>query len=173
MSPRNAWFVLLTSTLSFPACAAHWTATFDQVGPLKIGMRLEAVNHALGEHLSAPAIPTQDPNNECFTVQPAHHPAIDLMVIDGRLARVDVNAPGAQTAKKLQVGATEKAVLAAYGTRAHMEPATNYVKDPNHKSITVLSDNGRYGLLFMIDHGKITEYRLGTAKAVQYEEGCL
>ena len=171
MTLRRILLSLLGAALSLPVGAAKWTATFDHVGPLRLGMSLAAVNRVLGDHLSTPSIPAQDPGNSCFVVQPARFPLLYLMVIDGRLERIDVTARGVPTAKGVQVGDTEKAVLAAYGTGTHIAPAAYYVEDPNYKSITVLSAGGRHGARFLSDHGKIKWYRIGTAKAIQYDEG--
>ena len=68
----------------------RWTATFDRVGPLKLGTSLAAVNGILGTRLAAPAIPGQDPTNRCFDAQTPRFPAVQLMIIDNRLARIDV-----------------------------------------------------------------------------------
>lgn len=172
MASHRALLFLLCTALALPAGAAQWAATFDHVGPLKIGMPLAAVNHVLGEHLSAPSVPTQDPSNRCFIVQPARFPALYLMIVDGRLERVAIVARGIQTAKRIQVGDAEETVLAAYGARAHITPAAYYVEDPHHKYITVLSTGGRYGLLFVSAYGKIKRYLAGTAETIQYPEGC-
>ena len=56
-------------------------------------------------------MPTEPEERACFYVNPNGHPAIGLMIINGRLARVDVDQPGVLTSTGIEVDDTENACL--------------------------------------------------------------
>lgn len=170
MLSRRIAVALLAAALALPAGAAQWTATFGRVGPLKLGMSLASVNRVLGEHFSAPGIRGADPSGRCFYVDPSREPAVELMIIDGRLARIDVVKSGVETAKGISVGDTEAAVLAAYRPRISIAPAAY---DPRlGKFLTVLSPDEAYGIRFVTSRGKVQSYYSGTVQAIRNVEGC-
>jgi hypothetical protein len=92
------------------------------------------------------------------------------MIIDGRLARIDVDAPGILTDTGLQVGDSETRALKVYGPKVKV--AGHQYIDTGHY-LTVRSDDRRYGIRFETDMGKITMYYVGAYEAIQYVEGCL
>lgn len=171
MSPRELSIALLAVAISLPAGAAQWTATFGHVGPLKLGMSLATVNEVLGAHYAPPKIPEADPSGRCFYVDPPPYPGVYLMVIDGRLARIDIGQKSdIKTAKGVSVGGTQASVLAAYGSGVAIEPAAYYPGLGRY--LTVLSPDKRYGIRFVTLNGKIKYYFDGTAQTIRYDEGC-
>jgi hypothetical protein len=98
-----------------------------------------------------------------------------LMLIDGRLARIDIDGPAHQLggraqalANGLTTGSTVAEIKAVYGARAVATPnkydydGTNYEVD--------LSDT--VGLVFETADGKVTTYRVGLHEQVRWVEGC-
>lgn len=170
MSPRKLLVALLAAAFPLSAGASQWSVTFGEVGPLRLGMSMATMNRVLGEDLAAPKVPGADPVGRCFYVDPPREPALQLMIIEGRLARIDVVKSGIKTTKGVAVGDTEASVLAAYGTRIAVEPASG---DPHSgRFLTVLSPDKAYGMRFVTLHGKVQQYYSGTAQAIRYVEGC-
>ena len=177
MSLRKLLLALLVAVLPWRVIAMQWTATFDQVGPLRIGMSLAQVNQALGTYLVAPELPQADPTGRCVYLDPPRDPALGLMIIDGRLARIDVVKSGIKTERGVSVGDTGYSVLAAYGSRVKVVAYGLPVKVGanfyyRQSDLTVLSTGGSYGIRFETIEGKVTAYYSGTADAIQYSEGC-
>jgi hypothetical protein len=143
-----------------------WVVREDGVGPVKIGMTLSQLNTALHEKFSMPA--AQD-DQGCFYVSPGKHPHIAFMIEEGRLVRIDVESAGVATPEGIQVGDSESHARQVYGSRLKVEPQ-KYI-DTGHY-LTVRSEDGRYGIRFETDQGKITMFYAGRYDAIQYVEGC-
>jgi hypothetical protein len=139
---------------------------FDGAGPIKIGMTLSQLNTVLHEKSS---LPDASDEQGCFYINPSKHPHIALMIIDGRLARIDVEKPGLSTSEGIQVGDSESRALKVYDHRLKVE-AHQYI-DTGHY-LTVRSKDTRFGIRFETDQGKITMFYAGRYDAIQYVEGC-
>jgi hypothetical protein len=146
------------------AATETWVLRFDGVGPVKIGMSLSQLNAVL-QRKSEP-----DDEGGCFYVESSKHPHLKFMIIEGRLARIDVEEPGAATSTGMQVGDSDSRVKQVYGARVKVTPH-QYI-DSGHY-LTVRSSDGHYGVRFETDQGKITSFYAGRYEAIQYVEGCL
>jgi hypothetical protein len=144
-----------------------WTIRMDGVGRAKIGMNLSELNFQLREKFSMPSA-KEDQN--CFYVVPTKNRHISFMMIDGRLARIDVLEPGAATTEGIQVGDSEKRALKVYGSRLKVEP--HFYTGPEGHYLTAQSSDGRYGVRFETDGVKILLFYAGSFEAIQYVEGC-
>ena len=144
-----------------------WLIREDGVGPAKVGLTLSQLNSLLGEKFS---MPRDKDDQGCFYVKPAKHPHMALMIEDGHFVRVDVDAPGISTTEDIQVGDTETKALRTYGPRLKVEPHQYF--DEGHY-LTVRSRDGRYGMRFETEKGKIQSFYAGRFEAVQGVEGCL
>jgi hypothetical protein len=91
------------------------------------------------------------------------------MFFDGVLARVDVDRPGPRTTAGITVGDPESAVLRAYGDRVTRERHA-YVESGWY--LRVLAPDGRHGITFEIDAGKVISFYAGALPAIQWIEGC-
>jgi hypothetical protein len=162
-------FMLVTALSSGGYSAANdWVIREDGVGPVKVGMTVSQLNKILHEKFS---FPEQKEDQPCFYVNPAKHPHISFMIEDGRLARVDVDAPGTPTAEGVQVGDSELRAKRVYGPRLKIEPHA-YTGPVGHY-LTIRSKDGRYGIRFETDGKKIDNLYAGRMQAVEYIEGCL
>jgi hypothetical protein len=142
-----------------------WVAREDGVGPIKAGMTLSQLNAVLQERFSLPA----DKNDRgCFYVTPSKHPHLSLMIENGRLARIDVDSRGVATSEGIQVGDTEAQAMNVYGSRLKIEP--HHYTEGHY--LTVRSSEGRFGIRFETEQGKITTFYSGRYNAIQYVEGC-
>lgn len=138
---------------------------FNGVGPVKIGMSLSDLNTALRERFYARRKGDQD----CFYVNPLKHHHISFMIEDGRVVRVDVDAAGIPTTKGVQVGDSEEHALQVYGPT--LKVSENQY-DPEGHYLTIQSKDGRNGIRFETERGKIQNYYAGRFEAIQYVEGC-
>jgi hypothetical protein len=137
----------------------------DGVGPVKFGMTLAQLSAVLHQELAADERDEQG----CFYINPHGHDNVSFMIIDGHVARVEVGAPGVKTSTGIQVGDSEAQVRKVYG--AKMKVTAHTYIDGGHY-LTVRSADGRYGVRFETDKGKIMAFYAGNYDAIQYVEGC-
>ncbi len=167
---RSDILALLLSLLCFAnqaSAADTWIVREDGVGPTKIGMSLAQLSAVLHEKFSPPA---DKEDQGCFYVNPSKHPQIAFMIENGRLVRVDVDREGLSTSEGIQVGDSESHALKVYGHLLKVEPRA-FMEEEGH-FLTASSRDGRFGVRFETDHGKITGFYAGRYKAIQYIEGC-
>jgi hypothetical protein len=169
MISRVSIFLVVVALLSMSMVQADedWVIREDGVGPVKIGMTLPELNTVLHQRFS---MPKDKDEQACFYVKPTKHPHIAFMIEDGRLSRADVDGPGISTTEGIQVGDSEEHARRVYGPRLKVEPH-KYFEDGHY--LTVRSTDGRYGIRFETEKGKIQRFYAGRFKAVQYVEGCL
>jgi len=143
-----------------------WVIGEDGAGPAKIGMTLSQLKLALHERL----IDDEPSGSEnCWYVRPAKHPHISFMILDGRFVRADVDARGIATTDGIQVGDSESEVRHRYGQKMKVEPH-QYIDDGHY--LTLRSADGKYGVRFETEKGKIIDFYAGRFSAIQYVEGC-
>jgi hypothetical protein len=169
---RNEMKSTALSILFFVLLLAHslavddtWVVRYDGVGPVKMGMTLAQLSAALHQELAADERSEQG----CFYVDAHGHDAVDFMIIDGHIVRVDVGAPGTKTSVGIQVGDSEARARSFYGAKMKVTPHT-YIDNGHY--LTVRSDDGRYGVRFETENGKVVGFYAGTYDAIQYVEGC-
>ena len=146
---------------------ADWVLREDGLGPVKVGMTKPQLNAALHEKLSEEG---ESGSESCYYLASHKHPHIGFMMIDERLARIDVNVANVPTFAGIRVGDTEAHVKKVYGPRLKIDPH-QYIDDGRY--LTVRSESGTYGVRFEIDKGKVVSFYAGKFDAIQYVEGCL
>jgi hypothetical protein len=144
-----------------------WVIRDKGIGPVKIGMSLPELNTVLREKFS---MPENKDGQSCFYVDSAKHAGIGFMILDGRLARIDVVRPGVRTAKGIQVGDSEARALEVYGPKLKIEP--HFYTAPQGHYLTIRSSDSRYGIRFETDNGMIDMFYAGTSAAISLVEGC-
>ena len=156
---------------SAPVAAAGdaWTVDFTGVGPVRADMTLEEARAALGAGttLPAPAEPECD-----YTYRNGTRDGIAFMVVQGKIARVDISDSSVATAAGARIGDDEARIRALYGERVRVEPH----KYTDGKYLIVPRGTGAdtlYRLIFETDSaGRVTEYRAGRMPEVRWIEGC-
>jgi hypothetical protein len=142
---------------------------FTSYGPVRIGMSRHALEKALGTELKSD--PPDADSESCEYVAPVKgHAGVGFMLLNQRLARIDVRSPNIKTLSGAHVGNSQKTVMAIYPGRVAVSP--HFYTAPDGSYLTMLSPNRRNGIRFETDHGKVTAYYAGTAQAIQYVEGC-
>ena|SRR6202795_4467084 len=162
-----ARFLLCLGLIGHCSATDTWVIRFDGVGPVKIGMTLSQLNAVLHENFTS-----EDADNgreACFYLHLKRHPQAHLMIIDGHLARIDVEQPGVATSAGIQVGDSETRAQKVYGPQLKVEG--HFYVDTGHY-LTVQSKDRRYGVRFETDQGKITMFYAGRYDAIQFVEGC-
>jgi hypothetical protein len=100
----------------------------------------------------------------------------DLMIGFGGIDNIKLGTPlskiqpGPRTVAGVGVGDPVSKVREVYGRAVNDEPD---FYDDRERYLTISSKDGRYSIRFMTSDGKISAIISGTAKSVQYIEGCL
>ncbi|MEO8160465.1 MAG: hypothetical protein ABI588_03525 [Arenimonas sp.] len=151
------------------AQASDSRASMAGLGAIRIGMGIPALERALGTRLPE----TQDAEDDaCRQVEAGPSwPGTSVMLLKGRVARIDVNERGTLTLSGAAVGDTQASVIKRYGRRLSSSAHAYGVDDS--KYLTMFSSDHRYGIRFETDGERITSYYVGTAEAVQFIEGCV
>lgn len=150
------------------ACADDWRLRMDGIGPLKIGMRFDAANHALNDVLERSPEALR-PSPSCEMIPVSGHPGVELMFIDDKLSRVDVFEAGIRDEEGIGVGDSANKVLAAY-PNVKVQPNAY---DDREKYLTVRAKRGPLAIRFETQDGKIGQFYAGEFKSVQFIEHCL
>ena len=141
----------------------------DGIGPIQIGMNLsDAVNMGLLNDN-----PTRNP--KCDWVYPAVGAGIpegvNVMVVSGKIARIDVDTGVVTTEDGVKIGDSEDKVKTVYGDDVRIEPH-KYIEGGHY--MTVLGDSASAGkaLVFETDGKHVTAFRGGRLPEVKWVEGC-
>jgi hypothetical protein len=135
-------------------------------GPIRAGMSVADARAALRGRLPEPT------NRECDHVRPAvGPPGVLIMIVNGHVARVEVNDTTVATAAGARIGDTEARIKQLYAGRIQTGPH-KYV-DGHY--LVVRRGTGAdsvYRLVFETDGRHVTRYRGGRAPEVEWVEGC-
>jgi hypothetical protein len=162
--------ILLACIVAAPLNAAvdqPLIVRFDGIGAVRVGMSLSDLNRTLHTSYSRPSDPEEQP---CYYVGVPNQPKVGVMILDGRVARVDVDDSVTRTAEGVHNGDSEARALQVYGKRLKIEPHA-YLPQNGHY-LTLLSPDRKYGIRFETEDGTITRYYAGTIQAISFIEGC-
>ena len=161
----------LAATLAASASAQKYNprATMSGIGPIRIGMDAGQLERAIDRRLPD----TQDASEDsCRYIEAGPKwPGTAVMLLDGRVARVDVTQRGIETLSGALVGDLESKLFDIYGNRLRISDHDFGAGDS--KYLTMFSSDRRLGIRFETDGERITEFYVGTGEAVQFIEGCL
>ena len=159
------------ATLAASASAEKYSAraTMSGIGPIRIGMSERQLEDALDTRLPE----TQDPSEDsCRYIEAGPKwPGTAVMLLDGRVARVDVTRRGIETLSGAAVGDLVSKVHGIYGRRLRVSDHDFGAGDSQY--LTMFSSDRSLGIRFETDGERVTSYYVGTARAVQFPEGCL
>jgi hypothetical protein len=169
MIQRTLGFLVLFAILAAGKLSADdtWVLREDGVGPVKIGMGLSQLNAVLQERFRLPA---EKDDRACFYLKPKRHPHVAFMILDGGLARIDVDGAGISTTSGVFVGDSEAHALRVYGSKLKVEE--HKYTGPEGHYLTIRASDRRYGMRFETYEGKITQFYAGRFDAIQLVEGC-
>jgi hypothetical protein len=161
--------VFLVASGTATAVPNTWIARPDGIGPVSIGMKVSELKAKLRIPYSIDR-PMDSEGQACIYAELSEHPGISLMILNGRVARVDVDNRDTQTREGVHNGQSEASAKAAYGRRLKVTPHA-YTAPEGHY-LTLRSEDLKYGIRFETDNGKIVRYYAGTLEAISYIEGC-
>ena len=146
----------------------------DGIGPVAVGMTLDEASAAAG--MPVRMIPDSNVagSGRCAYARPEGGPeGLSFMVLDGRIARVDVVNSRIRTVSGVGTGSTEADVQATYPGRVRVEP-NPYTGHRGGRDIVYVADaaSAHLGLLFEADGGRVRSFRSGLLGAVMAPEGC-
>jgi hypothetical protein len=162
-----------TTTAAPERLSASSRLSLDGLGPVDIGMTLDQASAAAGTPIR---IRPDDPyDGDCHYAYAATLPDVGFMVINGRIARVDVtDRPGRRvtTVSGIGTGDTEEKVKQTYPGRIRVDrhpylPTGRYlIYTPADAALAHL------GMIFETDGTVVTSFRAGMKGAVAQIEGC-
>jgi hypothetical protein len=141
----------------------------DGLGQIQVGMTLgDAVNMGLLN---------ENPNmkSNCDFVFPAVGAGIpegvSVMVVKGKIARIDVDTGSVTTEDGAKIGDTEDRVKTIYDGDLQVEPH-KYIEGGHY--MTVMGDSASAGkaIVFETDGKRVTMFRAGRLPEVRWVEGC-
>src|SRR6266404_4810178 len=139
----------------------------EGLGQIQIGMNLtDAVNMGLLNEN-----PTM--NTQCDFVFPAVGAGIpegvSVMVIKGKIARIDVDTGSVTTEDGARIGDSEDRIKSIYGEEVKVEP---HKYNEGWHYLTVMGDSAGKALVFETDGKRVTMFRGGRLPEVKWVEGC-
>ncbi|HMI49311.1 MAG TPA: hypothetical protein VK481_11610 [Gemmatimonadaceae bacterium] len=141
----------------------------EGLGQIQIGMTLDdAVNMGLLNE-------RPDLKVDCDFVYPAVGAGVpdgvSVMVIKGKIGRIDVDTGAVTTEDGAKIGDTEDRIKSIYGDEVQVEPL-KYIEGGHY--MTVLGDSASAGnaLVFETDGKRVTRFRAGRLPEVKWVEGC-
>lgn len=159
----------LISATAAASAAGPDRVSFISLGKARIGMTERELSQAFGGPVVHDEPETQE--DGCYYVSVRGLPdGAGLMIVEGRLARIDVFDYGIPTVSGAGVGTSEQEVKRIYGGQLKDEP--HAYAGPEGRYLTLRSRDGRYGMRFETDGQAVTGFYAGTTEAIQYIEGC-
>lgn len=135
---------------------------------VRIGMTLAEARAAFPEPLESFAGDSAA-SLECVMVYPEGRPEqFTFMLVNDRVARVEILVDGYLTDKGARVGWYEDDVLRVYGDRAKIFPS----KYDDRKRDIVVDTRFNYQIIFETDGKRVLKYRAGVLPGVGFVEGC-
>jgi hypothetical protein len=147
---------------------AAWQVRHDGIGPVRIGATVAELSAALSTRL--PRADSLD--TRCDYVRaPEVIPGVWFMVVEGRIARLDIDSAGPPTVEGARVGDDTASVRRLYAPRVVVTP--HKYTDGQYFTVTPTApaDSG-FRLVFEADGGRVTHYRAGRLPEVRWVEGC-
>lgn len=143
--------------------------TEDGLGQVQIGMTLaEAVNMGLLNE-------RPDIRPECDFVYPAVGAGIPfgvgVMVVKGKVARIDVDTGSVTTEDGVKIGDTEERVKSIYGDELQTRPH-KYIAGGRYMIVKGDSTSAGKEIVFETDGKAVTMFRAGRLPEVEWVEGC-
>jgi len=141
----------------------------EGLGQLQIGMTLaEAVNMGLVNE-------RPDMKSACDFVFPAVGAGIpfgvNVMVVKGKIARIDVDTGTVTTEDGVKIGDTEDRVKSVYGDELQIQPH-KYIEGGHYMTVKGDSASAGKAIVFETDGKRVTMFRAGRIPEVEWVEGC-
>ncbi len=147
-----------------------WTVSEMGYGPVRANMTVAEARKVLYPSLESPREPQCD-HIGWLGRTPGVPPSALLMVVNGQVARVEVNDTSIITSMGARVGDSEERVRTLYPGRVRVEPH----KYTDGHYLIIPRGTGADSVLrlvFETENGRVTRFRAGRYPEVQWVEGC-
>ena len=141
--------------------------TLHGVGELRIGMPVAQLRR-MGAAMEQNPIEEGD----CNYWHLRGRGGIALMVVGGRVVRIDIDNPAYRTPAGAHVGMREAEIRALYGSAIRVEP--HPYTGPEGHYLVYRARAEPFGMIFATDYrtGRVDSFRVGLWRYVQLIEGC-
>lgn len=159
-----------TNTPAESPAETAWTVHIRGYGPIHAGMTLaEAAASGVGR-FGELMMGSEECDYVLFTGDTIRGNA-HVMVVHGRIARVDISDSTISTAEGARIGDPEQRIHELYPGRVRVEP--HKYTDGHYLVVTpgAPADSG-HAIIFETDGQNVTTYRAGRQPEVRYIEGC-
>jgi hypothetical protein len=138
------------------------------IGDIPIGLTVAETAKAAGVKLV-----NESPQEACYYVKPEKTPKdVGFMVVDGRVARVDVwRGSKITTLRGAKIGDSEARIKSLYPGQIKVTPH-QYVAGHYLTFIPKDKADSNYRIVFETDGKRVTQMRSGKLPEVSYIEGC-
>ncbi|HEY3043001.1 MAG TPA: hypothetical protein VGJ39_03200 [Vicinamibacterales bacterium] len=126
------------------------------------------LSKALGENIELPVDPRE---HHCVYMAPNRPKGLALMIVDGRLARIDIESRNFRTPEGVRVGDSENNVKRVYGARLQVTP--HHYTAPEGNYLTMRANSGALGMRFETYKGRVSVFYIGAFPQIEYVEQCL
>lgn len=169
--------IIATCLYSFSSATAQTTfeqakVTIDGIGPVRVGMTLqEAVNSANTPFTLKPGAGI---GSKCGFANPETGPqGLEVMVTEGRIARVDViSNRKITTLSGAKIGDSEARIKALYPDKLSVTPHKYVPKGHYLTFVPKDAVDQKYRIIFETDGQKVTQFRAGKLPEIGFIEGC-
>ena len=147
--------------------------TLTSLGPLAVGMTMDAASQAANQRFTQVASGGEEYG--CLYFRPQEGPeGVSLMVIDGKIARIDIDTAQIATLSGIRLGDTAAKVRQVYGDRLEAQPH-EYVPGGQYLIfVPTEAASQDYRVGFETDErGIVTRMRNGLVGAALAIEGCV
>lgn len=146
-----------------------WQVSIRGYGPIQAGMTLVQATEAGKRPLTAISPGSEECDYVRFEGDSTR--GIQFMVVQGRIARVDVHDTTISTSHGIRIGDPEAKVQEKYAERVTVSP--HKYEDGHYLIVAPAApaDSG-HEIVFETDGARVTTYRSGRVPEVEYVEGC-
>jgi hypothetical protein len=157
----------MLSLIAAASLASATPVTLQGIGDLRIGMPLAALRR-----MGARRDGEIEPGSSCAYWHIDGREGLAMMVVDGRLVRIDVQDGLYRTASGAHIGMTEAEVRRIYGPALRVQP--HPYTGPDGHYLVYHRRGAREGLIFETSHEthRVESMRVGLWDEVQWIEGC-
>lgn len=147
------------------ALAAEPPVTLRGIGDLRIGMPAAELRQRGAREEPNPL----EEGNCSYWYLPGRD-GLALMVVGGRVVRIDIDNPAYRTASGAHVGMAERDIRTIYGAAMRVEP--HPYTGPEGHVLVFQAQREPYGLIIETDGIRAERMRVGFWGNVQWIEGC-
>ena len=138
------------------------------LGPVRVGMSVEAAAQALGRPLE----PVTAPTEACTLYAPASgFEGLAFLVARGTVARADVTAGATATTEGMAIGQSEADAQRRYGGRLVVTDH-DFLLGGHYLTVVPTGADAGFRLVAETDGAKVTAMRAGRLPEVELTEGC-